>query len=172
MLYSVSYFYILILHVVLILGSKTELKKVYLSNNKKQVTLTFLLLGLEYNHVETLLYNSVISLSCLLVHPEKQEILNTIKFCWCYIGNCSSPGTVMRSIWACFFSLCKQSTNGSWASVIRFLSSTGCHTRGKKSVPCTTAILISGTSILSELGDANRQVNGQESLTLNELKHI
>lgn len=43
---------------------------------------------------------------------------------------------------------------------------------GKKSVPGTTAILISGTSILSELGDANRQVNGQESLTLNELKHV
>lgn len=43
---------------------------------------------------------------------------------------------------------------------------------GKKSVPSTTAILISGTSILSELGDANRQVNGQESLTLNELKHV
>lgn len=132
MLYSVSYFYILILQVVLILGSKIDLKKVYLSNNEIQVPLTYLLLSLEYNHVETLLYNSIISLFCLLVHPDEQEILNTIKFCWCYIGNCSSPGTVMKSVWACFFSLCKQSINGSWASVIRFLSNTGCHTRGKK----------------------------------------
>lgn len=81
MLYSVSYFYILILQVVLILGSKIDLKKVYLSNNEIQVPLTYLLLSLEYNHVEMLLYNSIISLFCLLVHPDEQEILNTIKFC-------------------------------------------------------------------------------------------
>lgn len=113
MFYNVSYFHIIILQVVLILGSKTELKKVYSLNNEIQVPLTYILLGLEYDHVETLFYNSIISLSCRLVHPDKQEIINTIKFCCCYVGNCSSPGTVMRSICACFFSLCKQTINGS-----------------------------------------------------------
>lgn len=47
---------------------------------------------------------------------------------------------------------CNKALIAHGANVTMFLSNTGCHKKGEMSVPSKTAILISGTTVLLDLG--------------------